>query len=440
MNNEYCIHDNYGINGEGHLTLCGADTVALAEKYGTPLYLIDEDKIREQCRQYKAALAKHFGGNSRPLYASKALSFVDIYKIMSSEGMGIDIVSPGELYTALKAGFDVSNACFHGNNKTDSDIEYGISSNVGYFVVDNTEELYCIDKTAASLGKTQNILIRITPGIDPHTLKAISTGRVDSKFGCAIVTGDAEKITSLALSLKNVRLCGFHCHIGSQIFEAEPFVEAGEVMIGFISKMRDKYGFQTQILNLGGGIGVRYLPSQLSPDIDSYIGSIAKAVNGLCEKYSVTRPDIFLEPGRSIVAASGVTLYSVGSVKHIEGFKTYVSVDGGMPDNPRYALYQSPYTVLCANKATASAELKCTVGGRCCESGDLIAEDIDIQKVERNDKLAVLVTGAYNYSMASNYNRIPRPPIVMISNGKDRLSVRRESYEDLVRNECLSND
>ncbi len=440
MKNEYCIHDNYGINENGHLTLCGADTVALAEKYGTPLYLIDEDKIRQQCKLYKAALAKHFGGNSRPFYASKALSYVDIYKVMKDEDMGIDIVSPGEMYTALKAGFDVSNACFHGNNKTDADIEYGISSGVGYFVVDNFEELNCIDKTARAHGKVQNILLRITPGIDPHTLKAISTGRVDSKFGCAIVTGDAEKITSAALKLENIRLCGFHCHIGSQIFETEPFVEAGEVMIGFISDMKSKYGFVTRVLNLGGGIGVPYLASHPTPDIDSYIGSIASAVKGLCEKYSVSLPDIFLEPGRSIVAASGVTMYTIGSVKHIEGFKTYVSIDGGMPDNPRYALYQSPYTVLCANKATEDASLKCTVGGRCCESGDLIAEDISVQQVQRGDKLAVLVTGAYNYSMASNYNRIPRPPIVMLSNGEDRLSVRRESYEDLVRNECLGDE
>ncbi len=440
MKNQYCIHDNYDINSDGHLTLCGADTVKLAEKYGTPLYLIDEDKIRSQCKLYKAALSKHFGGNSRPLYASKALSYVDIYKIMSEEGMGIDIVSPGELYTALKAGFDVSNACFHGNNKTDEDIEYGISSNVGYFVVDNTEELLCINDTAKKHGKLQNILIRITPGIDPHTLKAISTGTVDSKFGCAIVTGDAEKITSHALSLENVKLCGFHCHIGSQIFETEPFVEAGEVMIGFISAMRDKYGFEAQILNLGGGIGVPYIASHPLPDIDSYIGAVACAIKALCEKYSVKLPDIFMEPGRSIVAASGVTVYSVGSLKHIEGFKTYVSIDGGMPDNPRYALYQSPYTVLCANKASDPTSVKCTVGGRCCESGDLIAEDVELQQVQRGDKLAVLVTGAYNYSMASNYNRIPRPPIVMISNGKDRLSVRRESYEDLVRNECVSDE
>ncbi len=440
MTNEYCIHENYGINGKGHLTLGGMDTAELAEKYGTPLYLLDEDKIRRQCKEYKAALTKYFGGGSRPFYASKALSFVDIYKIMKQEGMGIDIVSPGELFTAVTAGFDVSNACFHGNNKTDDDIEYGIKAGVGYFVVDNTEELHCIDKTASDMGKVQDILIRITPGIDPHTLKAINTGTVDSKFGCAIATGDAEKITSAALKLKNVRLCGFHCHIGSQIFDSEPFVQAGAVMIEFISHMRDRYGYKTRVLNLGGGIAVRYLPSQPTVDIDTYIGSMAEQINALCKKYNVDRPDIFLEPGRNIVAASGITLYTVGSVKHIEGYKTYVSIDGGMPDNPRYALYRSPYTVLCANKATEPAEMKCTVGGRCCESGDLIAEDIKIQNVCRGDRLAVLVTGAYNYSMASNYNRIPRPPIVMISNGLDRLSVRRESYEDLIRNECLSDE
>lgn len=436
MENEYLIHDCYGINNDGHFTLGGADTVSLAEKYGTPLYLLDENKITSQCEKYKSAMAKHFGDGSMPFYASKALSFYEIYKIIGRQGgMGIDIVSSGELYTAQQAGFDLKNAIFHGNNKTDEDIRFGIECGVGFFAVDNIDELYALNRIALEHNIKQNILLRITPGIDPHTLKAISTGSVDSKFGSPIETGGAEKITALALQLDNICLCGFHCHIGSQIFEAESFEEAANVMISFISSMRDKYGFEAKILNLGGGFGVRYIASQPDPDIDAYIGLIAKNIRSLCEKYSVKQPTIFMEPGRSIVAAAGVTLYTVGSYKAIEGFKNYISIDGGMPDNPRYALYSSQYTVLCANKASSKPVNRCTVGGRCCESGDLIAEDVMVQPVERGDKIAVLVTGAYNYSMASNYNRIPRPPIVIVKDGVDRLSVRRESFEDLLKNE-----
>lgn len=434
MNN---IQDCYGINESGHLTLGGADTVALAKKYGTPLYVLDENKIRRQCEIYREAIKKNFPEGSMPFYASKALSFVDIYKIVKSENIGIDIVSPGELYTAVAAGFDVSNACFHGNNKTDADIEYGINSGVGYFVADSREEVEAIDRIAKKLGKIQKILLRITPGIDPHTLKAISTGRVDSKFGTPLIEGKAEEITSLALSKENARLCGFHCHIGSQIFEPAPFIDAATVMISFISDIKDKFGFEADVLNLGGGFAVKYTAEQSEVNISEYIGEIAKNITELCEKYSVKMPKIFMEPGRSIVAASGITLYTVGTRKEIPGFKNYISIDGGMPDNPRYALYQSPYTVVCADRADFAADYKATVCGRCCESGDLIAEDIKVQKMDRGDTLAVLVTGAYNYSMASNYNRIPRPPIVIVKDGKDRLSVRRESFEDLIKNEVL---
>lgn len=439
MNDEYLIHDIYSINEKGHFTLSGADTVELAEKYGTPLYLLSENKITDQCRKYINAMAKYFPQGSMPFYASKALSFYEIYKIIGSLDMGIDIVSPGELYTAARAGFDLKKAIFHGNNKTDADIEYGIECGIGYFAVDNIDELYALDSICRKHGIVQDILLRITPGIDPHTLKAISTGSVDSKFGSPIETGAAERITALSLSLKNVRLCGFHCHIGSQIFELEPFEEAGEVMIRFIASMRDKYGFEAKILNLGGGFGVAYVSSQRDCDIDSYIKGVAEAISSLTEKYNVNMPRIFMEPGRSIVGAAGVTLYTVGSYKEIEGFKNYVSIDGGMPDNPRYALYASQYTVLCANKANDDAEVRCTVGGRCCESGDLIAEDVMLQKVSRGDKIAVLVTGAYNYSMASNYNRIPKAPIVIVKDGVDRLSVRRQSFEDMLKTEIGGN-
>ena len=429
------LHDNYGINEKGHLTVCGADTAALADKYGTPLYILDEDHVRAKCREYKKAFEKHFPSGSLPFFASKALSYVGIYRIIADEGLGTDIVSPGELYTAIKAGFPINNSCFHGNNKTDDDIEYGIRAGVGYFVVDGADELNSVDKIARELGKVQNILLRITPGIDPHTFAAVNTGRIDSKFGSSTDTGAAEKIVTEALKLKNVRLCGYHCHIGSQIFESEPFCRAARIMTEFSAQIKQKYGFEADIINLGGGFGVRYYEGQTEPDIDAFISEISDVIKGVCDKNGMKFPVIFMEPGRSIVGAAGVTVYTVGSVKTIPGFRTYVSVDGGMPDNPRYALYSSRYTALIANKANEPCVDEYTVAGRCCESGDLIGEKMPLQRAERGDKLAVLVTGAYNYSMASNYNRIPKAPIVTVSGGADKLAVRRQTYEDLTRNE-----
>ncbi len=429
------LHDNYGINEKGHLTVCGADTVSLADKYGTPLYILDEDLVRAKCREYKAAFEKYFPSGSRPFFASKALSYVGIYRIIADEGLGTDIVSPGELYTAIKAGFPTDNTCFHGNNKTDDDIEYGIRSGVGYFVVDCKEELYAVNDTAKRLGKVQKILLRLTPGIDPHTFAAVNTGRIDSKFGSSIDTGAAEEITKAALSLDGIKLCGYHCHIGSQIFESEPFCRAAGIMTAFSALIKKKYGYEAEIINLGGGFGVRYYDGQNEPDTDAFIKEISDTICGVCEKNGMKFPVVFMEPGRSIVGAAGVTVYTVGSVKTIPGFCTYVSVDGGMPDNPRYALYASRYTAVIANKASEPCVDEYTVAGRCCESGDLIGEKMPLQRAERGDKLAVLVTGAYNYSMASNYNRIPKAPIVTVSGGIDKLTVKRESFEDLTHNE-----
>ncbi len=429
------IHENYTVNEKGHLCVGGADCVALAEKYGTPLYVLDEDMIRQRCRIYKAALKEAFGDTALPFFASKALSFLGIYRIIAEEGLGTDIVSPGELYTAKKAGFDMSKSCFHGNNKTDADIEYGVNEGVGWFVVDSEEELFALDRICGRLGKKQKILLRLTPGIDPHTFAAVQTGKVDSKFGSPIATGAAEKIVKKALTLDNITLCGYHCHIGSQIFECEPFCRAARIMASFSLDMKNKYGYEAEIINLGGGFGVRYTERDKEIDVFSYTKQIGDELKEFCRLNGMKTPRVFMEPGRGIVGAAGVTLYTVGTKKNIPKFRTYISVDGGMPDNPRYALYRSVYTALIANKADKPRRCRYTVGGRCCESGDLIGEDMKIQSAERGDILAVLVTGAYNYSMASNYNRIPRPPIVLISGGKDALAVKRESYEDLIKNE-----
>ena len=427
------LHENLTINEKGRLCFAGRDTVELAEKYSTPLMLMDEDRMRIRMNEYLSAMKRAFTPNSFPLFASKALCTKQTYRIAKEEGIGIDLVSPGELYIALKAGFDLSKAFFHGNNKTDEDIIYAIENGVGYFIVDNREELDFIDHYAGVKGIKQKILMRLTPGIDPHTHKAISTGKVDSKFGTAIETGQADELIAHALTLKNIELMGFHCHIGSQIFDTKPFCDAADIMVGYIAHLKSKFSFTTGLLNLGGGFGVRYVESDPVIDYTANIFEVAKHVKGKVNELGVEMPDILMEPGRSLVADCGITLYSVGSVKTVKGYKSYVSVDGGMTDNPRYALYQSAYTTLIANKADKPMDFNCTVAGRCCESGDIIQENVMLQTPERGDILAVLVTGAYNYSMASNYNKIPRPPIVMIKGGADYVAVRRESFEDIAR-------
>lgn len=429
------ICNNIEINKEGNLVFAGLDTVELAKKYGTPLYLMDENKIRENCKIYKRALKEYFGENSQVLYASKAASFKRLYEIVDSEDLGIDVVSSGEIYTALEAGIALEKAYFHGNNKTDFDIEYAMENNVGYFVVDNIEELDAIEAEASRRNISQKILLRLTPGIDTHTYEAVNTGRVDSKFGTAIETGQAEEIVKYSLTLKNIEVCGFHSHIGSQVFNSENYLMGSEIMLDFMADMHSKFGYETKELNIGGGYGVRYTEEDPIIDIDTNIKKVADFIHKKVEELSIKMPKIVMEPGRSLVGDSGMTLYTVGTVKTITGYKSYVSVDGGMTDNPRYALYGSAYSVMLANRAGEVADFKCSLVGRCCESGDIIQENIMLPKARRGDIVAVLTTGAYNYSMASNYNRLPRPPVVMIKDKKDYLAVRRESFEDLTRND-----
>ncbi|MBQ8746741.1 MAG: diaminopimelate decarboxylase [Clostridia bacterium] len=426
------LHLCYGINADGHLTIGGADTITLAQTYGTPLYVMDENHIRHMCRMYKDAFAKYFGDSAAPVYAGKAFCCKAIYRIMAEENMCADCVSPGELYTAHAAGFPMENAFFHGNNKTDADLRYALELGVGHIVVDSHEELAALSEIAGEMGKIQKILLRITPGIDPHTHKKIITGNVDSKFGSAIVTGQAEAIVAAAIKTPNVILDGLHCHVGSQIFDIDPFADAAEIMVAFVAKMRKDYGCSLPLLNIGGGFGVRYTEDDPEIDYEANIRALGEKIDAVCARYMIEKPAILMEPGRSIVAASGITLYTVGSVKEIPGFRNYVSIDGGMPDNPRYALYQSIYTIVNAANAAAKADYPCTVAGRCCESGDLIAEGAMIAPVQRGDILAVLVTGAYNYAMASNYNRLPRPAVVMIKDGDPYVAVRRETYADVA--------
>ena len=431
------ICENIGINKYNHLTFAGVDTVDLASKYGTPLYLMDEDRIRHNCRTYKKAMAEAFGEDALPLYASKAACFKRIYEIMKQENMGIDLVSPGEIYTAVKAGFPMENSFFHGNNKTDEDIAYAIESEVGYFVADSKYELEAINSIAGSKGKTQKVILRLTPGIDPHTYAAVATGKVDSKFGIAIETGQAQQFVKEALKYENIEIVGFHCHVGSQVFDEDGtvYLDAATIMLEFAADMEKCFGVKTKILNMGGGFGVRYTSADPYMDISANIHMLARHIKKVCSNLKINVPRILMEPGRSIVADAGMTLYSVGTIKKITGYKNYVSVDGGMTDNPRYALYGSAYTVLLANRMNEKADFVCDVVGRCCESGDIVQPEVSLPEPERGDTIAVLTTGAYNYSMASNYNRLRRPAIVMLSEGEDYIAVKRESFEDITRND-----
>lgn len=427
------IYENLSVNREDHLVFAGMDTLELARQYGTPLLVMDEARIRQRCREYQQAMAQYLPAGSRPLYASKALSIRQIYRIMAQENMGVDVVSPGELYTAVQAGFPVENAFFHGSSKTDEDIRFAMEHRVGFFVCDNADELDAIDGEAARQGICQKILLRLAPGIEPHTHEKINTGRVDSKFGVAIETGQAAQLVGKVLSKKNIDLCGYHCHVGSQLFDEALFCDTATNMLTFVAAMQKQYGHTAQMVNLGGGMGVPYTQAESKVDYAGNIQKIGAHIQALCQKLQITPPAILMEPGRSIVADSGITLYTVTGTKEIPGFKNYVNIDGGMTDNPRYTLYQSPYTVYNAGKMGAPADFLCTVAGRCCESGDLIQEKVSLAHPVRGDILAVLTTGAYNYSMSSNYNRVLRPPVVMIGENGPYVAVRRETYEDLLR-------
>ena len=424
------LSDNIGREGS-RLTFAGRDVTALAETYGTPLYLMDEGRIRRNCRMYLQAFRSSFGGDSLPLYASKAASFKQMYRIMAQEGMGVDTVSSGEIFTALSAGFPPERMVFHGNAKTDSDIRYAVSVGVGVFVVDNEEELLALNREAGQQGIKQKVLLRITPGIDPHTYDAVNTGMVDSKFGVAVETGQAKAFVAQAIGLENLLVRGVHCHVGSQVFEEDVFQRTVDIMVRFMAQIRDELGYTLRELNLGGGYGTRYLESEKEQDIPARIAEVAQRLREQCEKHAFPLPRVLMEPGRSIVADAGMTLYTVSSVKRIPGYKSYVAVDGGMTDNPRYALYGSRYTVYHAEK-DGGTEAVFDLVGRCCESGDIIQPEVHLpENTCRGDHIAVCTTGAYNYSMASNYNRIPRPPVLMLTGEGEYLAVKRESLEDL---------
>lgn len=427
------IMDCLSVNENGNLQIGGCDLTKIANEYGTPTYVIDEATVQKNCRAYTESIQKYYNGNGIALFASKAFSCKYIYKLIAKEGMGADVVSGGELYTALSAGFPADKLYFHGSNKTLDELEYALENNIGRIVADNKLELERIDKIAARLGICQNVIIRITPGVDAHTHDFVKTGQIDSKFGATLENGEADEITAYALSLKNVCLKGYHCHIGSQIFDLEPFEHAAEVMMNFIGDMKDKYGFEADELDLGGGFGIKYTEDDTPVNYGEYMRAVSVAVKNTAEKRGVKLPFIAVEPGRSIVAEAGLTLYTIGAIKDIPNVRKYVSVDGGMTDNPRYILYGSEYTAISVENPTALADDIITLAGKCCESGDLIGENMKTSKFSTGEVIAVLSTGAYNYSMSSNYNRIPRPPVIAVKDGVAQPVVRRETYEDLIK-------
>jgi len=420
------------INSQGHLEVGGCDTVDLAKKFGTPLYILDEETIRANCKAYTKAFDQN-GLENKIIFASKALSVVSVLRLINSENLGVDVSSGGEIFTALKAGCSPKNIYFHGSNKTEKELEYAIKSKIGRIVVDNYSELETIESLSKKFKTKVHILIRVNPGIEAHTHDYIKTAKVDSKFGLSRQV--VIDMLGYVKESKYVEFVGIHSHIGSQIFDVGPFKEEARFLMEMSAEILDRHGLICQEINIGGGIGIQYQNDDNPASIETFGKLISSAIIESAKKLGLSFPKVIIEPGRSIVGSAGVTLYSVGSVKDIEDIRKYVLVDGGMSDNPRPILYSAKYTAVVANKAAEPKNDVVTVGGRFCESGDVLIRDITLQSAQAGDILAVFSTGAYNYSMASNYNRVPRPAMVIVNKGRARLIVRRESYKDLVRND-----
>ena len=426
------------VNESGRLEIGGCDCAALAEKYGTPLYIMDEDYIRSVCRAFRQTIAQTYGAGNMA-YASKAFSCKAIYNVMKQEGTCIDVVSGGEIYTASAAGFDMSKAFFHGNNKTDAELDLAMRAGVGTIVVDAADDAERINEYAKKYGKVQKVLVRVNPGVEAHTHSYIQTAKVDSKFGFAIKSGAAEAAVRQAAGMSNLKFAGVHCHIGSQIFDRSAFALAVDVMTDFIKKLQED-GISVDVLNLGGGFGVHYTeedPKYNVREYCDYVKLLTQTLSDCVERKGIKKPEFIIEPGRALVGEAGVTLYPVGAIKDIPGVRKYVAIDGCMTDNIRPALYEAKYEAVLANRANEKPEEVVTIAGKCCESGDIIIKDIALPKVRRGDLLAVFTTGAYCYSMASNYNRNTIPPVVFVRGGKSGYAVRPQTYEDLTRLDAI---
>lgn len=430
------LHGTQLVNEQGHLEIGGCDTVELANEFGTPLYIMDEAHIRDICRQYYSSFVEGME-NVEVIYASKAFSTLAMCRIIAEEGLGLDVVSGGELYTALQADFPTARIYFHGNNKSREELAMALNAGVGRIVVDNFHEMSILNELAEDLNQQVDILLRVTPGIEAHTHEYIQTGQIDSKFGFTLPNGTADRALDLALSYSNLVVKGIHAHIGSQIFELDSFRHEVQIMINYLADIHERTGCLLQELNLGGGFGIYYASGDDPAKIEDYAKTVQSALEDACQVQKFPRPKVIVEPGRSIVGTAGTTLYTVGSIKEIPEVRKYVAVDGGMADNPRPALYQARYEAVLANRANEETVESVSVTGKCCESGDMLIWDIDLPKAISGDILAVSCTGAYNYSMSSNYNRLTRPGVVLVKDGHADVIVKRETHSDLLRNDVL---
>ena len=422
------------IEGDGKLSVGGCSIEELVKKYDSPLYILDEITLRNSCKAYKKALEKYYPGKSLPIYASKANSSIFMSSLVSSEGLGLDAVSEGELLTAIKGGVPNEKIVFHGNNKSDKELEFAVRNNIKV-IVDNDYDLERLDEISNSFNHDLEIMIRFTPGIECHTHEYIRTGSFDSKFGFGI-----EYLNTLfnrISNTKHLKLKGLHAHIGSQIFELDPHKDLGEIMVKVILDAK-KFGHNIEELNVGGGLGIRYTESDDPPSIDEWVKTISSSVVEACKKYNLDFPTLMCEPGRSIVSTAGITIYKIGAFKEIPGIRTYLSVDGGMSDNPRPITYQSNYSAcLVSNPFNINSKNKYTIAGKHCESGDVLFKEIELAECKTGDLICVFGTGAYNNSMSSNYNRIPRPAALLVCDGEAEIIQKRESSLDLIKYDVL---
>lgn len=409
----------------------GLDTVMLAKEYGTPLYVVSEDIIKEKCEEIRDSFLLKYE-NVKAAYASKAFLNLAMCKIVEREGLSLDVVSGGELYTAITAGFPMKKIFFHGNNKSRAELELAISNDVGRIVVDNLYELELINEIGNKMNKKPGILYRITPGVESDTHKYVITGQKDSKFGIPLVENIIFEAIKLGMEYENVELLGFHFHVGSQIFDNGSHIRATQKAMNLIKQAKDRFGFITKELNTGGGYGIYYAEGDNPKPISYFTDAIIETVFEKCKELNLDIPTIIIEPGRWIIGDAGITLYTMGSIKEIPGIRTYAAIDGGMPDNPRPALYGSKYEAIVANKANEEVKETVTIAGKCCESGDILIWDLKVPRIQSGDILAVLSTGAYNYSMANNYNKVTRPAVVLVNEGYSEVIVERETYEDLI--------
>lgn len=421
-------------NDNGNLSIGGCDLTELAEKYGTPLYVLDEETIRAVCRDYKKAFSKY--KKVRMMYASKALCTMGTSILISSEGFGFDVVSGGEIYTLHKTGIDMSNVLFNGNNKSIDELNLALDLGVGRISVDNFLELSLLNELAKSKNLVANILLRITPGIECHTHEYIQTGHLDSKFGFDLTQID-EAVDLILNTYSNLKLHGLHAHIGSQIFETKVYHDEIEILIKELSRLDEKFNLKLDEINIGGGLGVKYTEKDVPPSTYEIADVIINSLNENIQKYKIEPPTVFLEPGRSVISTAGVTLYTLGSSKQVPHGKKYVAVDGGMADNIRPAMYEAEYIAQIANKPDFELSQNVTIAGRFCESGDILIKDINLPEIEEGDILCVFNTGAYNYSMASNYNRVQKPAMVLVNNSQSDIIVNRETLEDLISKDIV---